>query len=70
MTGNQPWDMAPETIEEMMLALLDIEDYERNTGQQIGVHEAPIVTRSLFKDFGQRILRLEQMLGLNETASQ
>lgn len=65
---TQPWDMAPKNIEEMMLALLDIEDYERATGKQVGAGDAPIVTRALFKDFGQRILRLEQMWGLNETA--
>ena len=66
-TPQQPWEMVPETIEEMMLALLDIEDYERASGRTVGAGEAPILTRNLFKDFGQRILRLEQMWGLNET---
>lgn len=56
---NQPhrWDMTPETIEDMMLALLDIEQYEHATGKTIGMTEAPIVTRALFKDIGQRVLR-------------
>ena len=67
MTHDRPWDMVPETIEEMMLALLDIEQYECNTGTSVSIHDAPIVTRALFKDMGQRILRLEQMWGLNET---
>lgn len=67
MTNAHPWDMAPETIEEMMLALLDIEAYEEATGKPVGMEAAPIVTRALFKDFGQRVLRLEQMWGLNET---
>jgi hypothetical protein len=49
------------------LALLDIEQYESNTGTSVSIHDAPIVTRALFKDMGQRILRLEQMWGLNET---
>ena len=61
---TQPWDMAPENIEEMMLALLDIEDYERETGKQVGAGDAPIVTRALFKDIGQRVLRLEQLCGV------
>ena len=67
MTNERPWDMTPENIEEMMLALLDIEKFVHATGKQVGMQDAPIVTRSLFKDFGQRILRLEQMWGLNET---
>lgn len=66
---NQPhrWDMTPETIEDMMLALLDIEQYEHATGKTIGMTEAPIVTRALFKDIGQRVLRLEQLYGVSET---
>jgi hypothetical protein len=67
MTHERPWEMVPETIEEMMLALLDIEQYESKTGAVVSIHDAPIVTRALFKDMGQRILRLEQMRGLNET---
>ena len=50
-----------------MLALLDIEAYEEASGKSVGMEAAPIVTRALFKDFGQRVLRLEQMWGLNET---
>ena len=65
---ERPWDMTPETIEEMMLALLDIEEFEQATGKPVGMHDAPIVTRALFKDMGQRILRLEQLAGLNESA--
>ena len=68
MTHDRPWHMTPETIEEMMLALLDIEEFEEATGKQVGMQDAPIVTRALFKDMGQRILRLEQLAGLNEPA--
>jgi hypothetical protein len=68
MTYDRPWHMTPETIEEMMLALLDIEEFEESTGKQVGMQDAPIVTRALFKDMGQRILRLEQLAGLNESA--
>lgn len=64
MTDNRPWHMTPETIEEMMLALLDIEEYEATTGKTVGMHDAPIVTRALFKDIGQRVLRLEQLCGV------
>jgi len=67
MTHERPWDMTPETIEEMMLALLDIEEFEDATGKSVGMSDAPIVTRALFKDMGQRILRLEQLWRVNET---
>ena len=64
MTHDRPWEMVPETIEEMMLALLDIEQYEAKTGTSVSIHNAPIVTRALFKDIGQRVLRLEQLCGV------
>lgn len=60
-------ERTPESIEEMLLALLDMEHHERITGEPVGMHDAPILTRLLFKDIGQRILRLEQLWGLNET---
>jgi len=62
-----PWNHTPESIEDMLLALLDMEHHERKTGKPVSMHDAPILTRLLFKDIGTRILRLEQMWGLNET---
>jgi hypothetical protein len=59
--------MLPETIEELMLALLDIEEFEATIGKPIPATDAPIVTRALFKEMGQRILRLERLWNLNET---
>lgn len=64
---ERDWEMTPGTVEELLLALFDIDRYEKVHAIVVPVQEAPIVTRELFKDIGQRILRLEQLWGLNET---
>ena len=59
-TTTPGWDTEPRTVELMVKSIKTMTAWENKTGDKAPLNWCPIVTKELFFDLCQRIIKLEK----------